>query len=106
MVSKAREDLPEPLSPVMTTSLSRGISSVRFFRLCSRAPPIFMKSFAIGHEFLDQAIFDTTKQRRWKQREFQNRVEKEAEATVAADVRRRIFAAVESASSRRRLHSS
>src|SRR5438045_8478996 len=55
----------------MTTSLSRGISSVRFFRLCSRAPPIFMKSFAIGHEFLDQAIFDTTKQRRWKQREFQ-----------------------------------
>src|SRR5438067_13837625 len=58
MVSKAREDLPEPLSPVMTTSLSRGISSVRFLRLCSRAPPILIKSFAIGREFLDQTIHD------------------------------------------------
>src|SRR5579864_6666197 len=38
MVSKARDDLPEPESPVKTTSLSRGIDSVTFFRLCSRAP--------------------------------------------------------------------
>src|SRR5690348_2033096 len=38
MVSKAREDLPEPESPVMTTSLSRGISTSMFLRLCSRAP--------------------------------------------------------------------
>src|SRR5206468_12312311 len=38
MVSKAREDLPDPLRPVMTTSLSRGISTSRFLRLCSRAP--------------------------------------------------------------------
>src|SRR5260221_7218853 len=38
MVSKAREDLPEPLSPVITTSESRGISISIFFRLCSRAP--------------------------------------------------------------------
>src|SRR5687767_11438448 len=35
----------------MTTSLSRGISRVRFFKLCSRAPPILMKSFAITAEF-------------------------------------------------------
>src|SRR5579871_12543 len=38
MVSKASEDLPEPESPVNTTSLSRGISTSMFFRLCSRAP--------------------------------------------------------------------
>src|SRR5579864_3158885 len=38
MVSKASEDLPDPDSPVMTTSLSRGIETSTFFRLCSRAP--------------------------------------------------------------------
>src|ERR1051326_3433810 len=40
MVSNASEDLPEPLKPVITTSLSRGIFNVRSLRLCSRAPPI------------------------------------------------------------------
>src|SRR6218665_946776 len=38
MVSKARDDLPEPDSPVTTTSWSRGILMSTFFRLCSRAP--------------------------------------------------------------------
>src|SRR4030042_1843757 len=38
MVSKARLDLPDPESPVMTTRRSRGISTSMFFRLCSRAP--------------------------------------------------------------------
>src|ERR1700758_4823618 len=38
MVSKASEDLPDPESPVMTTRLSRGISTSTFLRLCSRAP--------------------------------------------------------------------
>src|SRR6185437_4867922 len=38
MVSKASEDLPEPDSPVNTTSLSRGMSRSTFLRLCSRAP--------------------------------------------------------------------
>src|ERR1700736_6287708 len=38
MVSKASDDLPEPDSPVKTTSLSRGISRSTFLRLCSRAP--------------------------------------------------------------------
>src|SRR3954463_15757881 len=38
MVSKAREDLPEPERPGMTTSRSRGISTVMFLRLCSLAP--------------------------------------------------------------------
>src|SRR5207247_723019 len=38
MVSKARLDLPEPDSPVTTMSLSRGISTEMFLRLCTRAP--------------------------------------------------------------------
>src|SRR5271170_7302977 len=38
MVSKASDDLPEPESPVITTSRSRGISRSIFLRLCSRAP--------------------------------------------------------------------
>src|SRR4029453_176662 len=38
MVSNARLDLPEPESPVTTISLSRGISSETFFKLCTRAP--------------------------------------------------------------------
>src|SRR5687768_15512676 len=47
MVSKASEDLPEPLSPVMTTSWSRGISTSMFFRLCARAPRTTMRSLAM-----------------------------------------------------------
>src|SRR5689334_12246723 len=38
MVSKARLDLPEPDSPVITISLSRGISTLMFLRLWTRAP--------------------------------------------------------------------
>src|SRR5918995_6421791 len=38
MVSNARDDFPEPDSPVNTISWSRGRSSVTFLRLCSRAP--------------------------------------------------------------------
>src|SRR6185437_9426256 len=38
MVSKARLDLPEPDRPVNTVSVSRGISTSTFLRLCSRAP--------------------------------------------------------------------
>src|SRR5262249_40670743 len=38
MVSNARLDLPEPDSPVTTMRRSRGISTVMFLRLCTRAP--------------------------------------------------------------------
>src|SRR5690554_5662552 len=38
MVSNAREDLPLPLIPVITTSWLRGNVTSIFFRLCSRAP--------------------------------------------------------------------
>ena len=37
-VSLTNELLPEPLTPVTTTSLSLGISTSMFCRLCSRAP--------------------------------------------------------------------
>src|ERR1700682_109059 len=52
MVSKASTDLPEPESPVNTTSLSRGIESVTFFRLCSRAPRTVMWSMGNAYLFL------------------------------------------------------
>src|SRR6266571_8983613 len=47
MVSKASDDLPEPESPVKTTSLSRGMESVTFLRLCSRAPRMVIWSVGI-----------------------------------------------------------
>src|SRR6266852_1691594 len=38
MVSKASDDLPDPLSPVMTVKVLRGIATSIFLRLCCRAP--------------------------------------------------------------------
>src|SRR5215831_6829858 len=67
MVSKASEDLPEPLKPVITTSLSRGIFSVRFLRLCSRAPPILMNSLLTDSKFPTQTIDKHTGNRAKKQ---------------------------------------
>src|SRR4051794_10226391 len=43
MVSKASDDLPEPESPVITTSESRGSSTSTSLRLCSRAPVTTME---------------------------------------------------------------
>src|SRR6266850_1029388 len=48
MVSNASEDLPEPDSPVITTSWSRGISRSTFLRLCSRAPRMTIRSLAMA----------------------------------------------------------
>src|SRR5215208_5996015 len=45
MVSKASDDLPEPDRPVMTTSESRGSSTVTSLRLCSRAPATTIDSW-------------------------------------------------------------
>src|SRR3989339_1026726 len=49
MVSNAKEDFPEPESPVKTISLLRGISRLTFFRLCSRAPLTIMFSCMINY---------------------------------------------------------
>src|SRR5215469_8987267 len=48
MVSKAREDLPEPLRPVMTVKVLRGISTEMFFKLCWRAPRTVMLLIAMN----------------------------------------------------------
>src|SRR5688572_19914847 len=46
--SKASVLLPEPLTPVITTNLSRGMETERFLRLCSRAPMMSMASSGAG----------------------------------------------------------
>src|SRR4029077_10511948 len=53
MVSKARLALPEPDSPVITISLSRGISTEMFLRLCTRAPctAMVVRAAALPGEF-------------------------------------------------------
>src|SRR5215207_6225899 len=48
MVSKASDDLPDPDSPVITTSLCRGMSTSMFLRLWTRAPRTFIQSWAIA----------------------------------------------------------
>src|SRR3954451_24825222 len=48
MVSKARLDLPDPESPVMTTSELRGSLRWRSLRLCSRAPEMTISSLCGG----------------------------------------------------------
>src|SRR5215218_10119388 len=55
MVSKARLDLPEPESPVMTISASRGSSRSMSLRLCSRAPEMTIRSEAATHVDSTQA---------------------------------------------------
>ena len=44
MVSKANEDLPDPESPVITTSLFLGRLTSIFFRLWTFAPRILIES--------------------------------------------------------------
>src|SRR5579862_5286035 len=51
MVSKASEDLPEPLNPVMTVNVLRGISTSIFFRLCWRAPWTVMRLSILQGKF-------------------------------------------------------
>src|SRR4051812_8219764 len=48
MVSKASDDLPDPDNPVMTVSRSRGMETLMFLRLCSRAPRTNSASSAIA----------------------------------------------------------
>src|SRR5690606_17075277 len=48
MVSKASEDLPEPLRPVMTIRLSRGSLTSMPLRLCSRAPRTTISRLRLG----------------------------------------------------------
>src|SRR5580693_7841413 len=43
MVSNASEDFPDPLKPVITVKVLRGISTSIFFKLCCRAPCTVMR---------------------------------------------------------------
>src|SRR5712692_3675892 len=47
MVSNAREDFPEPLTPVTTVMALCGISTLMFFRLWTRAPRTRMDSCSV-----------------------------------------------------------
>src|SRR5215211_9183573 len=47
IVSKARLDLPEPESPVITTRALRGSLRCRSLRLCSRAPETTISPLSI-----------------------------------------------------------
>ena len=57
MVSKASDDLPDPLNPVITVSVLRGISTEMFFKLCWRAPRTVMLLIAIKTGTLGRAGF-------------------------------------------------
>src|SRR5262245_13655972 len=57
-VSNASDDLPEPLTPVTTTSLSRGISTSTFCRLFSRAPRIWIVVLMLNVEHV-RRLFDS-----------------------------------------------
>src|SRR4030067_828909 len=57
MVSKASEDLPEPLSPVITTNWSLGITTSIFLRLCSRAPLMIMLCWSIDVILTQEYLF-------------------------------------------------
>src|SRR5712691_9725594 len=50
IVSNARDDLPEPLRPVTTVRVLRGISTSIFLRLCWRAPRTVILVIAIWYE--------------------------------------------------------
>src|SRR5262245_41554539 len=59
MVSNARDDLPEPDKPVITTSWSRGRSTSMFLRLWTRAPRTAIQSLAM----CDRRLFSAAAKR-------------------------------------------
>src|SRR5579863_231713 len=67
MVSKASEDLPDPLRPVITVNALRGMSTLMFLRLCWRAPRTEIFVIAIGQEHCPSVTW-TGPQKCWKVR--------------------------------------
>ena len=53
MVSKANDDLPEPLSPVITVNRLRGMATLMFFRLCTLAPITSMLPSFVKYQILN-----------------------------------------------------
>src|SRR5882762_2892989 len=66
MVSKANEDLPEPLSPVITVRVLRGIATSMFLRLCWRAPRTVILVIAMPERERCPSVMWTGSQNRWK----------------------------------------
>src|SRR6185312_14757637 len=58
MVSNASELFPEPLKPVITVNVLRGISTLMFFRLCWRAPCTVIRSSIAGKLLLSNERFE------------------------------------------------
>src|SRR5262245_33292423 len=57
-VSKANDDFPEPDRPVTTTSLLRGMATLRFFRLLTRA--FLMRMYSRGSSSsMDRTVTET-----------------------------------------------
>src|SRR5208283_1404768 len=103
MVSKASDDLPEPLNPVITTNLSRGMERLRFFKLCWRAPPILMNFPVMTQNFamrplviLHQTARKESRHRIWRGRNpLRCFTAREEGRPVAGDQRGGIYAAEE-----------
>ncbi len=51
-VSKASDDLPDPLTPVITVNLCRGMTSSTFLRLWVRAPLMWMGELKVLFNYL------------------------------------------------------
>src|ERR1041385_854589 len=86
MVSKAREDLPEPLSPVITVRVLRGISTEMFFKLCWRAPRTVMLLIAMDLINLDQKKLRSAQQN--KARTFTGRLRRVCTQLYSVSYRR------------------
>src|SRR5215472_8923637 len=67
MVSKASDDLPEPLTPVTTVTALCGISTVTFLRLWTRAPRTRRRSCS-GFEVSADAVIGLVAKAKPRQR--------------------------------------
>src|SRR5574340_1020825 len=94
MVSKASEDFPDPLKPVITVKVLRGISTSMLFRLCCRAPCTVMR-LSLGREVsFSQRSIECGMERKTAARGIGDRMEAHrkgavhAKATLDPDYRR------------------
>ena len=60
IVSKAREDFPEPESPVITTNASLGKSTSMFFKLLALAPRTRMRSIMLSSPLIPEFYLANT----------------------------------------------
>src|SRR5205085_12069761 len=96
MVSKASEDLPEPLTPVTTVIWFIGIENEMFLRLLTRAPRTSIASWVMAYktEPLASTVknpaaaanhYDNSKARRTRNAEDKSKVKRQAEEGKSED---------------------